>query len=211
MSSIARQPWDSTSAATPSLICSCNAASLSRPPVWLVVLVCVLVLIWASLSRPDQRVRVGRCPPALRAVGSPLRRKAARRGRSGSPGKGASPRSFPRSARGRILGALAWGGAAPHNPGGNLGQLSGRRPSVPVPQGAGCIGLPRWSGGLLGWWAPGRPVPAQGVLRLSTPAWPWPAPGPGGAPLPWAQPEAVPGAASLGVGLLVLRASLEAR
>jgi len=40
-------PWDSTSAATPSLICSCNAASLSCPRVvWLVVLlVCVLVLI----------------------------------------------------------------------------------------------------------------------------------------------------------------------
>jgi len=50
------------------------------------------------LSRPPKRVRVGRCPPALRAVGSPLRRKAARRGRSGSPGKGSSPRSFPRSA-----------------------------------------------------------------------------------------------------------------
>jgi len=31
----------------------------------------------ASLSRPPSRVRVGRCPPALRAVGSPLRRKAA--------------------------------------------------------------------------------------------------------------------------------------
>ena len=107
MSNIARHPWDSTNAATPSLICSCNAASLSCPPVALAVLlgwvlavlrVCVLVLIEASLSRPDQRVRVGRCPPALRAVGSPLRRKAARRGRSGSPDKGTSPRSFPRSA-----------------------------------------------------------------------------------------------------------------
>ncbi len=102
MSSIARHPWDSTNAATPSLICSCNAASLSCPPVlWLVVLLAVLlvlVLIGASLSRPDQRVRVGRCPPALRAVGPPLRRKAAHRGRSGSPGKGTSPRSFPRSA-----------------------------------------------------------------------------------------------------------------
>jgi len=46
VSSIARHPWDSTSAATPSLICACSAASLSCPPVWLVVLlVCVLVLI----------------------------------------------------------------------------------------------------------------------------------------------------------------------
>ena len=102
MSSIARHRWDSTSAATPSLICSCNAASLSWPLVValavLLVVVLVLVLIWASLSRPDQRVRVGRCPPALRAVGSPLRRKAARRGRSGSPGQGTSRRSFPRSA-----------------------------------------------------------------------------------------------------------------
>jgi len=52
VSSIARHPSDSTSAATPSLICSCNAASLSCPPVLLVVLL-VLVLIWASLSRPD--------------------------------------------------------------------------------------------------------------------------------------------------------------
>ncbi len=47
VSSIARHSWDSTSAATPSLICSCSAASLSCPAVvWLVVLlVCVLVLI----------------------------------------------------------------------------------------------------------------------------------------------------------------------
>jgi len=46
VSSIARHPWDSTNAATPSLICSCNAASLSWPPVVLVVLlVWVLVLI----------------------------------------------------------------------------------------------------------------------------------------------------------------------
>jgi len=54
VSNIARHPWDSTNAATPSLICSCNAASLSCPPVALAVLlgwvlavlrVCVLVLI----------------------------------------------------------------------------------------------------------------------------------------------------------------------
>jgi len=50
VSSIARHPWESTNAATPSLICSCSAASLSCPPVVLVVLlgrllVCVLVLI----------------------------------------------------------------------------------------------------------------------------------------------------------------------
>ncbi len=79
-----------------------HAAILSCLPVFALVvllgwvlLVCVLVLIWAFLSRPPKRVRVGRCPPALRAVGSPLRRKAARRGRSGSPDKGGSPRSFP--------------------------------------------------------------------------------------------------------------------
>jgi len=39
---------------------------LSCPPVvvLVVLLVYVVVLIEASLSRPDQRVRVGRCPPA---------------------------------------------------------------------------------------------------------------------------------------------------
>jgi len=65
VSSIARPRWDATSVATPSLICSCSAVSLSCPPVVLVVLlVCVLVLIGASLSRPDQRVRVAGVPRA---------------------------------------------------------------------------------------------------------------------------------------------------
>ncbi len=52
MSNIARHPSDSTNAATPSLICSCNAAILSCLPVFAlavllgwVLLVCVLVLI----------------------------------------------------------------------------------------------------------------------------------------------------------------------
>jgi hypothetical protein len=45
VSSIARHPSDSTNAATPSLICSCNAASLSCPPVALAVLLVVL-LVW---------------------------------------------------------------------------------------------------------------------------------------------------------------------
>jgi len=51
VSSIARHPTDSTSAATPSLICSCNAASLSCAPVVVLAVVlavllgCVLVLI----------------------------------------------------------------------------------------------------------------------------------------------------------------------
>jgi len=104
-----------------------------------------------SLPVPSRRaVRVGRCPPALRAVGSPLPRKAARRGRSGSPDKGTSPRSFPRSARGRILSALARGGATPHNPRGNLGKLS--RPQAVRAGHAGAVlcGLSCSSGGLVG-------------------------------------------------------------
>jgi len=146
VSSIARHPSDCTSAATPSLICSCNAASLSCPPVVLVVLlvvllVCVLVLIGASLSRPPKRVRVGRCPPALRAVGSPLRRKAARRGRSGSPGQGGKPKKLPAQRLRKDLGRPCPGRSGPASSGGQPeSDGAGRRPSTSVPQGPRCAG-----------------------------------------------------------------------
>ena len=65
------------------------------------------------------------------------------------------------------MGALARGGAAPHNPGGNLRKLS-RPPAVRArPAGPVLCGLQCWSGGSAGF--PAR-VPGQGVLQLSTPA-----------------------------------------
>jgi len=105
----------------------------------------------ASLSRPPQRVRVGRCPPALRAVGSPLRRKAAR---SGSPDKGGRLRSFPAQPdRGRILGGPCRVRSGPAPSGGQPESGgAGRRPSASVPQGPGCAvgwqsaGWPHWGG-----------------------------------------------------------------
>ena len=66
------------------------------------------------------------------------------------------------------MGALAWGGAAPHSPGGSLGQLSRPQAVHAGPAGPVLCGLSCWSGRLLGWLP--SPVPAQGVLRLSTPA-----------------------------------------
>jgi len=63
------------------------------------------------------------------------------------------------------LGALARGGAAPHHPGGNLKQLSRPQAVRTRPAGPCCAGC-RAGLGVPGW----LPVPAQGVLRLSTPA-----------------------------------------
>jgi len=77
-------------------------------------------------------VRVGRCPPALRAVGSPLRRKAARTIR-GQPWEAEPAAGRPcRARRGR---------------------------AVPVAV------LVCWVA-----WLVSQPVPAPGVLRVSTPA-----------------------------------------
>ena len=56
------------------------------------------------------------------------------------------------------LGRPCRGGAAPHNPGGNLRKLSGRRTSTPGPQGPCCSGS---RAGLVGG-SPSRPVPADG-------------------------------------------------
>jgi len=66
------------------------------------------------------------------------------------------------------LGALARGGAAPHNPGGNLEKLS-RPQAVHIgPAGTALCGLPCWSGELLGLLP--SPVPTPGVLRCPHPA-----------------------------------------
>jgi len=66
------------------------------------------------------------------------------------------------------LGALARGGAAPHNPGGNPGKLSRPQAVHAGPAGAVLCGLSCWPARLLGWLP--SPVPAPCVLRLSTPA-----------------------------------------
>ena len=66
------------------------------------------------------------------------------------------------------MGALARGGAAPHNPGGNLRKLSRPQAVHARPAGAGLCGLSCWSGGLLGWLP--SSAPGHGVLQLSTPA-----------------------------------------
>ena len=113
----------------------------------------------ASLSRPPSRVRVGRCPPALRAVGSPVRRKAARRGRSGSPDKGGRLRASRRSLTGKDLGRPLSGEERPRTIRGQPESGgAGRRPAASVPQGPGCA---------VGWPSAGWP-PVSGCIGVGS-------------------------------------------
>ena len=83
---------------------------------------------------------MGRCPPALRAVGSPLRRKAARRGRSGSPGQGGKPKKLPAQRLRKDLGRPCPRRSGPAQSGGQPGQLSRPQAVHARPAGPCCAG-----------------------------------------------------------------------